>query len=79
MDLTSRLEFIPELRAQITSKQVGETAYHSLSQLKFKIHKRLDLNVSLTWDRISNPMSNAEGSTPWKDDIRLITGLGVAL
>jgi hypothetical protein len=77
IELTKQLDFLTELRAQITSKEVGETTYHGLATLEFEIHKHLDLEISLIWDRISNPQTDASGFTPLKDDFRLVTGLGV--
>jgi putative salt-induced outer membrane protein YdiY len=77
VELTRRVDFISELRAQITSREVGETTYHGVSTLQFEIHKRLDLDVSFIWDRISNPQADASGITPAKDDFRLIIGLGI--
>jgi putative salt-induced outer membrane protein YdiY len=77
IEVTRRLDFLAELRAQVTSKEVGETTYHGLAKLKFEIHKRLNLDVSLIWDRINNPQTDASGVTPLKDDFRLVTGLGI--
>ena len=36
-----------------------------------------DLVISLTWDRISKPGTNAEGATPTPDDLKLITALTI--
>jgi hypothetical protein len=41
------------------------------------VTKQLDLDVSLTWDRISNPKIGADGIEPKPDDLRLIVGLGL--
>ena len=77
LKLTKRLDFDTELRATVTSKEVGETTYHGLARLKFEIHKHLDLDISFIWDRITHPQTDADGVTPQKDDFRLVTGLGV--
>jgi len=77
IEVTKRLDFITEVRSQITSKQVGETTHHALATLAFEIHKRLDLDVSFIWDRVSNPRPDATGVTPVKDDFRMILGLGL--
>jgi len=44
--------------------------------LEFEIHKRLKLDLSFVWDRISSPQSFG-GATPMPDDFRLITSLGI--
>ena len=77
VELTKRLDFIAELRSQITSREVGESTHHGVATLEFEIHKRLDLDVSLVWDRVSNPKPDADGVTPVKDDFRLTVGLGL--
>jgi hypothetical protein len=35
-----------------------------------------DLDISFIWDRIGKPQQRADGSTPEKDDYRLMIGLG---
>lgn len=76
-DITSRLEFILEYRGQYTSKTVGETTHHAVATFSVDVTKQLDLDVSLTWDRISNPKIGADGIEPKPDDLRLIVGLGL--
>jgi hypothetical protein len=37
----------------------------------------LDLDVTLTWDRVQDPIANESGVVPKPDDFRLVFGLGV--
>ena len=76
-DITSRLELILEYRGQYTSKEVGETTHHTVATVSVNVTKQLDLDVSLTWDRISNPKVGADGIEPKPDDFRLVVGLGL--
>ncbi len=76
-DITSRIELILEYRGQYTSRQVGETTHHSVNTLSLELTKRLDLDVSLVWDRISSPKVGANGVQPQPDDFRLVVGLGL--
>lgn len=76
-DITRRVELILEYRGQFTSKEVGETTHHSVSTLSLQLTKRLDLDVSLIWDRISSPKVGSDGGRPTPDDFRLVVGLGV--
>ena len=39
--------------------------------------KRLDLDVSVVWDRTQNPKQESSGAVPKQDDFRLTLGLGV--
>lgn len=76
-NITRRIELILEYRGQYTSKEVGETTHHGVSTLSLELTKRLDLDVSLVWDRIAQPKVGANGIQPKPDDFRLVVGLGV--
>jgi putative salt-induced outer membrane protein YdiY len=76
-DITYRVELILEYRGQYTSKAAGESTHHSVSTLSLDLTKRLELDVSLVWDRISNPRVRADGVEPQQDDFSLILGVGV--
>lgn len=76
-ELTQRLDFIAEYRGQLTGQKAGNDTHHAVTSLEFEIHKRLKLDLSFVWDRISNPQTESGGITPTPDDFRLITSLGV--
>lgn len=76
-DITHRIELILEYRGQYTRKEVGDTTHHAVSTLSLELTKRFDLDVSLTWDRITQPKIGADGVEPLPDDFRLVVGLGV--
>jgi putative salt-induced outer membrane protein YdiY len=77
--LTKRLDYILEYRGQLTSQKDGNNTHHMLSTLEFEIHKRLKLDLSFVWDRITSPQTESDGATPTPDDFRLITSLGIDL
>ncbi|PWU14518.1 MAG: hypothetical protein C5B50_17075 [Verrucomicrobia bacterium] len=75
-ELSKRLDFIFFYRGQVTRAETGNNTHHTEATLDFDIHKKLKLDVSFVWDRISDPKdSAAEHPTP--DDFRLITSLAV--
>lgn len=76
-ELTKRLDFASDYRAQFAKSSEGGNMQHSLSTLKFEIHKRLTLDLSLTWDRTAEPEPRGDGTTPEKDDFNFITSLGI--
>ena len=76
-DITRRIELILEYRGQYTSREVGETTHHAVGTLSLELTKRFDLDVSLTWDRITNPKVGSNGVQPQPDDLCLIVGLGI--
>ena len=77
IELTKRIDLILEYRGQLTRQEVGETTHHSVATLSIDLTRRLGLDLSLVWDRISSPKTDASGVTPLKDDFRLTLGLGV--
>jgi len=48
-----------------------------VTTLEFEIHKRLKLDLSFVWDRITSPKSELGGDTPTPNDFRLITSIGI--
>lgn len=77
IELTKRLDFIAEYRGQLTSRETGNNTHHAVATLEFEVHKRLKMDLSFVWDRITSPMTESNGATPTPDDFRLITSLGV--
>jgi len=76
-ELTRRIDLTLEYRGQLTSREVGETTHHGVATLETELTRALDLDVSLIWDRISQPKPNADGTTPVPDDFRLVLSLGL--
>ena len=77
LDITDRINVVLQYRGQFSGRETGNNTHHGVATLEFKIHKRLDLDVSFTWDRVANPETDASGHTPSKDDFRLNLGLGI--
>jgi putative salt-induced outer membrane protein YdiY len=76
-DITRRVELLLEYRGQLTSREIGETTHRGVVTFSVDITRRFDLDVSLVWDRISNPKVDADGTQSKPDDFRLMVGLGV--
>ena len=76
-DITRRVKWLIQYRGQYTSREVGETTHHAVSTLSVDLNKRLTLDVSGIWDRISDPKVGSNGVKPKPDDFSLVVGLGV--
>ncbi len=76
-DITHRTDLTLEYRGQYTSREVGETAHHSVATLSIELTKCFDLDVSFVWDRISQPKVGSDGVQPKPDDYRLVVGVGM--
>jgi putative salt-induced outer membrane protein YdiY len=77
IELSKRLDFTLEYRGQFSGRETGNNTHHGVATLKFDIHKRLKLDLSLVWDRVASPTTASSGQTPNKDDVRLTLGLGI--
>jgi putative salt-induced outer membrane protein YdiY len=76
-NITKKIELILEYRGQYTRREIGNTTHHGVATIEFELTKRLDLDVSFLWDRISEPAPTSSGAEPKPDDFRLILGLGL--
>ena len=58
-----------------TDEASGGYSHHAIATFKEDIRGELDFDVSLIWDRLSNPAEDASGNVPEADDFRLTIGL----
>jgi len=70
-ELTGWVDFNVDYRAYIVQSDSGRYAHHFVSGLEIELTSVLDLDLTLTWDRIQEPQPDAEGVVPKKDDLRL--------
>ncbi|UCF20050.1 MAG: DUF481 domain-containing protein, partial [Gemmatimonadota bacterium] len=77
LDITGSLELSFNHRSQITVPDTDGTTYHTFALLSYELLSFLDLDTSLTWDRVENPRRDAEGNVPKKDDFRIYFGIGI--
>ncbi|MBL4575089.1 MAG: DUF481 domain-containing protein [Opitutaceae bacterium] len=75
--LTKRLDWKATSTVQYASS-AGMT-YHVLSTLEYELTKVIDLDFTILWDRIENPVRNEIGDLPGKDDFQMTVGIGIDL
>lgn len=76
IELTKDIDFNYDYRFQLTSEAAGRYNHHMIGAIKIDLTDRLNLNVSLIWDRISKPATDAQGVTPLPNDYQLVFGIG---
>jgi hypothetical protein len=76
-EITKRIDFDLTYRLQLTVHDIGSTSHNTVGVLSVELGKALDLDVSLTWDRVESPEPLEDGSIPEKDDYRLVVGLAL--
>ena len=74
-ELTSALDFIFKYNIQASKAEAGGYAHHIIATFESEITRSLDFDISMIWDRISQPATDADGDTPEPDDYRLTVGV----
>jgi len=76
-ELTQRLDLRIRYQGILTSRDAGLFTQHLVGTVEFKLSHRLDLDLSLIWDRAEQPQPNSSGQTPKRNDFQVVTSLGV--
>jgi hypothetical protein len=61
----------------LISPDTEQTNHHAEVTIEFELTGDIDLDVSFIWDRIEDPETESDGSTPDTDDFRLSVGLAL--
>ena len=75
MEINSKTDFIFKYNIQASKSEVGGYTHHMIATIENELTGHLDLNVSLIWDRISQPTKDSSGNLPDPDDYRLLMGV----
>jgi len=74
-ELTSTLDFIFKYNIQAAKEDAGGYTHHMIATFESELTGKLDFDVSLIWDRISQPRKDDLGIAPEPDDYRLTVGV----
>ncbi len=77
-EITRRIGISLDYRATFTNQTSGSYLHHLQTSLEIELTRRLELDVTLVWDRIKDPRPNSDGTVPQADDLRLVLLLGVS-
>jgi putative salt-induced outer membrane protein YdiY len=77
IDLTKRLDLEFGYQGIAANEDSGGFTHHGTITLEIDLTRRFELDISLIWDRISNPQADSSGLVPKNDDLRLNLSLGV--
>ena len=75
-DVTKRVEVIFAHNAEVALAASGSTNQHATLLLSFEFFNDVDLDVSVIWDRIGDPVPDEGGEVPAADDLCFSVGLG---
>jgi len=74
-ELTSTLDFIFKYQIQAAKEEAGGYTHHMIATFESELTGKLDFDISLIWDRISQPREDDLGNAPQPDDYRLTVGV----
>jgi putative salt-induced outer membrane protein YdiY len=77
IELTKRTDLELDYQATVANEDSGGVTHHAVVTLELDLTRRLELDLSFIWDRISNPQADITGQVPQQDDFRLNLSLGV--
>ncbi len=77
IELTKRTDFEVDYQLIVANDASGGDTHHATVTVGIDLTSRLELDLSLVWDRMSNPRADADGIVPEKDDVRLNLSLGI--
>jgi len=75
-ELTGWMDYFLNFQFSIVSEESGTYHHHLLTGFELDFFGDFDLELTWVWDRVQDPVPNAEGTTPQKDDFRTIVSLG---
>ncbi len=74
-ELTKWLDYLFQYRIQVVDEENGSLLQNMITTLSSDLVGDLDLDLTLTWDRVEDPQPAADGSVPKKDDYRFTVGI----
>ena len=77
IELTKRTDLELSYEAIVANQNSGGFTHHAGITLEIDLTRRIDLDISLIWDRITHPQADSSGVAPKNDDLRLNLSLGV--
>ena len=78
-ELTKKIDFNASYRFSIVNQESGTYAHHAKAALEIELTRRLDLDLSVVWDRIQDPTPADDGRVPDQDDFYFFFGIGFEL
>ncbi|MFQ5345892.1 MAG: DUF481 domain-containing protein [Mariprofundus sp.] len=77
-ELSSKLDFLFNYDIKASKNKSGGYSHHMIATFENEMTRRIDLDVSLMWDRINHPTVDSQGILPKPDDYRVVMGLKYA-
>jgi hypothetical protein len=76
-DLPRGLEWDNSYQVLLVVTELGRTSHHAESTLSFDVWGPLELDVTFIFDRVEDPVPDADGEVPESNDYRYTVGLSI--
>lgn len=77
IDLNKRTDLEFDYQLIVANENSGGATHHGGATVEIELTRVLDLDLTFSWDHISDPQADAAGLLPDKDDFRLNVSFGV--
>ncbi|NTS75578.1 DUF481 domain-containing protein [Catenovulum sp. SM1970] len=74
-DLTSDIEFFLDYQVQVVEEDAGKYIHHAETGFEIDLISDFDLDLTLYYDRIEEPIPDKDGELPKKDDYRFVVSI----
>ncbi|MFT7485226.1 MAG: putative salt-induced outer membrane protein YdiY [Candidatus Paceibacteria bacterium] len=76
-DITPDVEFAFDYALTVPFPETNSNTHHMSAMLSIDLVDDIELDLTAIWDRVNNPLTDADNNTPEPDDFRLTVGIGV--
>lgn len=78
-ELTKKIDCKVNYKLNVVNRESGKYLHHAVTSLEIELTRRLDLDLSVVWDRIQDPKLQDDGLIPEQDDFHFLFGIGFEL
>ena len=78
-ELNSKVDLEGLYTLTLGDEKTGNYTHHSVFTVETELTRKLDLDVSIVWDRVRSPVADENNVVPEQDDFRFLIGLGYDL
>ena len=78
-DITKKIDFIVKYDFSVVNEKSGTYSHNASAALEIELTSRLDLDLSVVWDRIQDPQPDSDGIVPEQDDLYFFCGISFEL
>ncbi|WP_297483568.1 DUF481 domain-containing protein [Sulfurimonas sp.] len=74
--LTDDVDFLVNYNMYLVNKESGSYVHHLELSLETELVSNFTIDISLLWDRVEDPISFDDGTTPKQDDFKTMLAIG---